>query len=85
VTCDETWVHYFTPESKRASKQWKHTHSPTPKKAKAIFSVGKIMATVFWDSKGIIHLDFLTGQTTINAQYYATLLNEKVKPAIHSK
>jgi len=24
ITCDETWVHHFTPESKRASKQWKH-------------------------------------------------------------
>jgi hypothetical protein len=49
----------------------------TLKKAKAIFSAGKIIATVFWDSKGIIHLDFLTGQKTINAQYYSTLLNKK--------
>jgi hypothetical protein len=85
VTCDETLVHYFTPESKRGSKQWKYTHSPPPKKAKAIFSVWKIMAAVFWDSKGIIHLDFLTGQKTISAQYYSTLLNEKMKPAIRSK
>jgi hypothetical protein len=60
VTCDETWVHCFTPESKRASNQRKHTHSPPPKKAKAIFSAGRIMTAVFWDSKGIIHLDFLT-------------------------
>jgi hypothetical protein len=43
------------------------------------------MATVFWDYKAIIHLDFLTGQKTINAQYYSTLLNEKVKPEIRSK
>jgi hypothetical protein len=43
------------------------------------------MATVFWDSKGIIRLDFLTGQKTINAQYYSTLLNEKVKSAIRLK
>jgi hypothetical protein len=69
VTCDETWVHYFTPESKRASKQCKHTHSPPPKEAKAILSAGKIMTAVFWDSKGIIHLDSLTGQKTVNAQY----------------
>jgi histone-lysine N-methyltransferase SETMAR len=47
VTCDETWVHYFTPESKRASKRCKHTHSPPPKKAKAIYPARKIMATVF--------------------------------------
>jgi histone-lysine N-methyltransferase SETMAR len=59
---------------------------PPPKKtAKAIFSAGKIMATVFWGSKGIIHLDFLTSQKTINAQYYSTLLNEKVKSAIRLK
>jgi hypothetical protein len=50
-----------------------------PKSESNFFSAGKIMATVFWDSKGIIHLDFLTGQKTINAQYYSTLLNEKVK------
>jgi hypothetical protein len=41
VTCDETWVHYVTPESKRASKQWKHTHSPPPKKGKVIFFSGE--------------------------------------------
>jgi hypothetical protein len=88
VTCDETLVHYFTPESKRASKKCKHTHSPPPppkKKATAIFSAGKIMTAVFWDSKGIIPLDFLTCQKTINAQYYSTLLNEKVNSAIRSK
>jgi transposase len=43
------------------------------------------MATVFWDSKAIIHLDFLASQKTVNVQYYSTLLNEKVKPAIRSK
>jgi len=32
ITCDETWVHHFTPESKRASKQWKHADSPPTKK-----------------------------------------------------
>jgi hypothetical protein len=56
-----------------------------PKKAKAIFSAGKIMTALFWDSKGIIHLDFPTGQKTINAQYYSTLLNEKVKSPFRSK
>jgi transposase len=40
---------------------------------------------VFWDSKGIIYLDFVTGQKTINAQYYSTLLNEKVRSAIRLK
>jgi hypothetical protein len=54
------------------------------KKRKQFFLAGKIMTTVFWDSKGIIHLNFLTGQKTINTQCYSTLLNEKMKLAIHS-
>jgi len=32
IACDKTCVHHFTPESKRASKQWKHADSPPPKK-----------------------------------------------------
>jgi histone-lysine N-methyltransferase SETMAR len=62
-----------------------HPFSTPQKKPKAIFSAGKIMTAVFWNSKGIIHLDFLTGQKTINAQYYSTPLNEKVKSAIRLK
>ena len=58
VTVDETWVHHFTPESKRSSMQWKHTDSPPPKKAKVTPSAGKVMATVFWDSEGILLMDF---------------------------
>jgi hypothetical protein len=34
VTTDETWVHYYTPEIKQQSKQWKHAESPPPKEAK---------------------------------------------------
>jgi hypothetical protein len=42
VTCDENWVHYLTPESKRANKQCKHTHSPPPqKKRKQFFQRGR--------------------------------------------
>ncbi|MFW5444373.1 MAG: hypothetical protein ACKE51_08720 [Methylococcaceae bacterium] len=63
---------------------WKHGASPPPIKAKTIPSAGKIMATVFRDSKGIIYLDFPATQKTINAQYYSTLLKEKVKSAIRS-
>jgi len=31
IICDETCVRHFTPESKQASKQWKHADSPPPK------------------------------------------------------
>ena len=40
---DETWVHYSTPESKRASMQWKHKGSFPPLKVKTTPSAGKVM------------------------------------------
>ena len=76
VTTDETWVHYFTPESKRSSVQWCHPESPKPKKTKTTFSAGKVMATIFWDPKGVLYVDFLTECRTINAEYYSALLSK---------
>ena len=85
VTTDETWVRYFTPESKRSSMQWRHAGSPKPKKAKTTFPSGKVMATIFWDSKGVLYVDFLTERRTINAEIYSALLEGPVKTAIRKK
>lgn len=76
VTTDETWVHYYQPESKQQSKQWKHKGSPPPKKAKVVKSAGKVMASVFWDSKGILMVDYLPKGQTITGQYYSNLLHQ---------
>jgi hypothetical protein len=32
VTCDETWLFQYDPESERQSIQWETTHSPRPKR-----------------------------------------------------
>ena len=37
--------------------------------------VAKIMAIDFWDSKGIILIDYLSKGKTITRQYYADLLD----------
>ena len=34
VTCDESWIYCYDPETKRQSSQWKHAGTPIPKKAK---------------------------------------------------
>ena len=70
VTSDATWVHHFTPESKESSKQWKHSSSPTPEKFRARPSAGKVMASVFWDFRVVIHIDYLSKGHKINAAYY---------------
>src|SRR5436190_22178427 len=35
---------------------------------------GKVMASVFWDARGIIFIDYLQKGKTINGEYYANLL-----------
>ncbi|KAL4131834.1 hypothetical protein QTP88_009083 [Uroleucon formosanum] len=73
---DETWAHYYTPETKEQSKQWRHTHSPKVKKFKQEKSAGKVMATVFWDRKGVLQIDFMPRGTTINANRYCETLRK---------
>lgn len=85
VTGDETWVHHYTPETKRASMQWKHVTSPSPRKFRVQRSAGKVMATVFWDVKGVLLLDFLERNHTITGQHYSDQLEEQLHPSIRSK
>lgn len=75
VTVDETWIHHYTPETKQQSKQWTFRGESAPKKAKSVPSAGKVMATIFWDAKGIILIDFLPPRKTITGQYYSGLLD----------
>ena len=49
---------------------------PEAKEFKMQPSASKVMATVFWDAKGIIMLDFLPKRSTITAMYYANLLDQ---------
>jgi hypothetical protein len=57
-TGDESWVHHYKPESRRAAVKWKHPSSPSTKRCKVTRSAGKVMLTVFWDSHGILFSPF---------------------------
>ena len=60
----------------KLSRQWVRPGSLRPKKFKTQPSAGKVMATVFWDAKGVIMLDFLPKRSTITGVYYANLLDQ---------
>ena len=81
VIRDETWVHHFEPESKRASMEWCHPTSPRSKKFKSQQSAGKVMVTVFWDSIVVILVDFVFKEATINSDVYVDTL-KKLKARI---
>ena len=68
----------------KLSRQWVGPGSPRPKKFKTQPSACKVMATVFWDAKGVIMLDFLPKRSTITGVYYANLLDQ-LRTAIREK
>lgn len=84
VTGDETWIHFYDPESKQESMQWHLKGGPAPKKFKVVPSAGKVMATIFWDSEGVLLIDYKSKGITITGMYYAEILN-KLRDEIKKK
>jgi len=78
VTGDESWVHHYDPENKRQSMEYRHPGSPSVKKFKTVPSAKKVMLTIFWYARGLLHTEFLTKGLTVNSdRYYATLRSLK--------
>ena len=71
ITTDETWLHYFDPETKQESSVWKHRGSPAPKKARVSKSMGKHMFIFFADRHGMILTHAVQSGRTVNADYYS--------------
>ncbi|GFS22650.1 histone-lysine N-methyltransferase SETMAR [Elysia marginata] len=76
----ESWVHHFDPESKRQSMEDWHKSSPSARKFKVVTSARKVMLTVFWDSEGIVHIEFLKQGNTVNSEWYISSLSKLSAP-----
>lgn len=75
VTGDETWVNYKNIETKEQSKQRLHSSSPNkPIKAKQTFSNIKLIATVFWDRKLVLLIEFNDSGMTVSSTSYCNTL-----------
>ena len=46
----------------------------------------EVIACVFWDSQGVILVDFVPSGSTVNADYYSTLLSDRLRgqPSVES-
>ena len=58
ITGDESWVYGYDIETKAQSSQWKRSVERRPKKARQIRSKVKVLLTVFFDCKGVVHHEF---------------------------
>ncbi len=64
ITCDESWLFEYDPETKRQSMQWVDEGEVRLKKAWMSKLEVKIMFVAFFDKKGLIHKEFLPQKTT---------------------
>ncbi|KAJ4441881.1 hypothetical protein ANN_11741 [Periplaneta americana] len=83
-TGDESWVYGYDPETKGQSSQWKHPESPRPKKARQVRSKIKVMLTVFFDVRGIVHHEYAPEGQTVTKEYYHDVLR-RLRDAVRRK
>ena len=76
MPCDESWIYYYDPETKRQSSQWKHAGSPRPKKARQSKSTYKFLMIPFFDSSGMIYMHWVPTGQIVNKEYYVEVLKE---------
>ncbi|UYV63992.1 hypothetical protein LAZ67_2006273 [Cordylochernes scorpioides] len=84
ITGDEAWVYGYDVETKAQSSQWKLPHEPRPKKARQVRSNVKVLLTVFFDCRGVVHHEFLAQGRTVNKEYYLQVMRN-LREAIRQK
>ncbi len=75
ITCDQSRLFEYNPETKHQSIQWIGEGEARPKKAWMSKSQVKTMSVVFFDKKGMIHKEFLPQKTIMNAELYLNILH----------
>jgi hypothetical protein len=68
-------VFHHTPESKQQLMEWHHTHSALKKKFKTWTSTNRVIATVFWDRKGVLMVNCMPHGTTVSTVAYCETQN----------
>jgi histone-lysine N-methyltransferase SETMAR len=83
VTVDEIWI-YWENTGSHTHRSWVGATDEQVTEARRTLTTKKHLATVFWDSKGIILIDILPRGETITGIYYSGLL-DKLKDALWTK
>jgi histone-lysine N-methyltransferase SETMAR len=81
---DETWRFLYDPQLKRQSAAWKSPSSPRKKNPRQDRSKGKVMVELFFDSFGIVHMEFILKGATVNKHRYKEIFR-RVRNSVHNK
>jgi len=74
VAEDETWCFRYDPITKCQSAEWKSPTSPKGKKVHLQKPKVKTMVACFYDSKGIIHHEFVPEGQNVTGSFYLSVL-----------
>lgn len=74
ITGDETWIYAYDPETTDQSSEYRAKGEPRPKKSRQSRSKIKVMLTVFFDYRGVVHYEFLPPGQTVNKEYYLSVM-----------
>ncbi|KAK9870030.1 hypothetical protein WA026_006125 [Henosepilachna vigintioctopunctata] len=74
ITGDETWIYCYDIETKAQSSQRKLSEEPRQEKSSQIRSNVKVLLTVFFNYKDVVHHEFLANFRSIKKEYYKEVM-----------
>ena len=84
ITGDESWIYAYDPETADQSAEYRVKGVPKPKKSRQNKSKIKVMLTVFFDYRGVVHFEYLPTGQTVNSQYYLGVMR-RLRDAVRRK
>ncbi len=84
ITTDESWFSVFEPVTKQESSIWTRKGGARLKKALRSRLTKKTMLVLFFDTAGVVHLEFLPRGQTVNTDAWLAILG-RLKESIHRK
>ena len=71
ITDDEKWITY---DNNVHKKKWSEPGEASQTVAKPVLTSRKVMLSIWWDWKGIVHPELLEPGQTINSTFYCQQL-----------
>lgn len=84
ITMDESWI-YWDNDGAFGNRGWRGAgDQPEPSVKRSMMTKRKHMVSIFWDSKGLLLMDVLPANTSINSNRYCEQL-DRLKEAVKEK
>lgn len=74
ITGDETWIFECDSTTSQSASECRSSNEPKSKKPRRNLPKNKVMLTIFFDIRGIIHFEFLPEGRTMDKHYYLDVM-----------